>query len=145
MLRTIDNPDGLDPAIFEQVVELIAADYPNALRQFALNFWGDGDQVSPEMKEWVYQMGLQTSLIAASSCFRANWQTDFRADLAAFDVPTLVLQGDRDLILPPGQSGRPTAHSISRSRLLIYEGTGHGLPLIERTRFSRDLLHFITS
>jgi len=145
MLRTIDNPGGLDPAIFDQVVELIVADYPNALRQFASSFWGDGGQVSPDMKEWVYQMGLQTSLIAASSCIRANWQTDFRADLTAFNVPTLVIQGNRDLILPLEQSGQPTAGSVPDSRLEIYEGTGHGLPLIERTKLSCDLLRFATS
>lgn len=145
MLRTISNPDGLDPVIFEQVVELIAADFPNALRQFESSFWGDGDQVSPGMKQWVYQLGLQTSLIAASSCIRANWQTDFRADLAAFDIPTLVVQGSRDLILPLEQSGQPTADSIRGSRLAIYEGTGHGLPLIERTKLSCDLLRFATS
>jgi non-heme chloroperoxidase len=105
MLRTIDNLGGLDPSIFDQVVGLIVADYPNALRQLASSFWGECGQVSRDMKEWVHQMGLQTSLIAASSCIRANWRTDFRADLAAFDIPTLVVQGDRDLILPLGQSG----------------------------------------
>lgn len=145
MLRTIDNPNGLDPAILEQVVELIMTDYPSVFRQFALSFWGDGNQVSPDMKEWVHQMGLQTSLIAASSCIRTNWQTDFRADLTAFDVPTLVVQGSRDLILPLEQSGQPTADSIPGSRLEIYEGTGHGLPLIERTKLSSDLLRFATS
>lgn len=145
MLRTSDNPNGLDPAILEHLVGMIEADYPNAFRQFAVSFWGDGGQVSTAMKEWVYQLGLQTSLIAASACIRANWLTDFRADLAAFDIPTLVIQGDQDLVLPLPQSGQPTADLIPQSRLLIYEGTGHSLPLVERGRLSRNLLHFATS
>jgi pimeloyl-ACP methyl ester carboxylesterase len=97
------------------------------------------------MKEWVYQLGLQTSLIAARACLQTAWRSDFRKDIAAIDVPTLVIQGDCDNILPLDLSGRSTAEAIPEARLAIYETAGHALPLSQRNRLNQDLLDFFTS
>lgn len=145
MIRTDDNPMGLDPSILDQLDKAISADYPNALRLMADSLWGDDEKVSPDMKEWVYQLGLQTSLIAARGCLQTAWRSDFRADLAAIDVPTLVIQGDCDKILPLHLSGHPTAEAIPGARLEIYETAGHALPLSQRDKLNQDLLDFLTS
>jgi pimeloyl-ACP methyl ester carboxylesterase len=145
MIRTDDNPMGLDPSILDQLDKAISADYPHALRLMADSLWGDSEKVSPEMKEWVYQLGLQTSLIAARACLQTAWRSDFRKDIAAIDVPTLVIQGDCDNILPLDLSGRSTAEAIPEARLAIYETAGHALPLSQRNRLNQDLLDFFTS
>ena len=142
MLRTAANPDGMDPAIRDLFAAAIETDYPRALRQFAPGFWGDGEEVSVEMKDWGHGLALQTSLIAAQTLLQANWATDFRPDLTAFDRPVLVIQGEHDQSTPLDKCGRPTAAAIPGARLIVYEGGGHALPLIARERFNRDLLDF---
>jgi pimeloyl-ACP methyl ester carboxylesterase len=145
MIRTDDNPMGLDPSILDQLDKAISADYPHALRLMADSLWGDDEKVSPDMKEWVYQLGLQTSLIAARACLQTAWRADFRADIAAIDVPTLVIQGDCDKVLPLHLSGRRTAEAIPGARLAIYETAGHALPLSQQDRLNQDLLDFLTT
>jgi pimeloyl-ACP methyl ester carboxylesterase len=145
MIRTDDNPAGLDPSILDQLDKAISSDYPHALRLMADSLWGDDEKVSPDMKEWVYQLGLQTSLIAARACLQTAWRSDFRADIAAINVPTLVIQGDCDKILPLHLSGQPTAEAIPGARLEIYETAGHALPLSQRDRLNQDLLDFLTT
>jgi pimeloyl-ACP methyl ester carboxylesterase len=144
MLRTAANPDGMDPAIRDLFAAAIEADYPRALRQFAPGFWGDGEEVSSEMKDWGHGLALQASLIAAETLLQANWATDFRSDLTAIDKPVLVIQGEHDQSTPLDKCGRPTAAAIPGARLIVYEGGGHALPLIARERFNRDLLDFAT-
>ena len=94
------------------------------------------------MKDWGQGLALQTSLIAAKTLLQANWATDFRLDLGAFDRPVLVIQGEHDQSTPLDKCGRPTAAAIPGARLSVYEGGGHALPLIARERFNRDLLDF---
>jgi non-heme chloroperoxidase len=96
------------------------------------------------MKDWGHQMALQTSLLAVTQLSTAVWHTDFRADLPAIDVPTLILQGGNDESTPVCICGAPTAAAIAGSKLVVYEGVGHGLPLIARERFDRDLLDFVS-
>jgi pimeloyl-ACP methyl ester carboxylesterase len=145
MIRTDNNPAGLDPSILDHLDRAISADYPQTLRFMADGLWGDDEKVSPDMKEWVYQLGLQTSLIAARACLQTAWRSDFRSDLAAIDVPTLVIQGDCDKILPLHLSGRPTVEAIPGARLAIYETAGHAIPLNQRDRLNQDLLDFLTT
>ena len=109
MLRTADNPDGMDPAIRDLFAAAIEADYPRALRQFAPGFWGEGEDVSAEMKDWGHGLALQTSLIAAQTTSASKLGTDFRPDLTAINRPVLVIQGEHDDSTPLDKSGRPTA------------------------------------
>jgi non-heme chloroperoxidase len=145
IMRTSDNPGGLDPAILDGTIAAIQADYPRLLRELAPGFWGRDDRISQEMKDWGQQMALQTSLQAVTQLTAAVWHTDFRTDLPAIDVPTLILQGEKDESTPVACCGEPTAAAIAGSRLVVYEGVAHALPLIARERFDRDLLEFVSA
>jgi pimeloyl-ACP methyl ester carboxylesterase len=96
------------------------------------------------MRDWGHGLALQTSLIAAQRLLQANWATDFRPDLKAFDMPVLVLQGEHDQSTPLDKCGRPTVAAIPGARLVVYDGGGHALPLIAREKFNSDLLDFAT-
>jgi non-heme chloroperoxidase len=75
-------------------------------------------------------------------CLRAISETDFTADLKRFDVPTLIIHGDDDQIVPIGASARRSIELVSGARLLVYEGAPHGLPSTHKDRVNQDLLAF---
>ena len=76
-------------------------------------------------------------------CFRAIWQTNFRPDMRAFTMPTLIIHGENDLNVPLEVCGQRTARAIPKSQLKVYEGAAHGLFLTHRNRLNSDLLDFI--
>jgi non-heme chloroperoxidase len=122
MMRTADNPDGQDPALRDLFAAAIEADYPRALRQFAPGFWGEGEEVSAEIKDWGHGLALQTSLVAAQMLLQANWATDFRPDLKAFDRPVLVLQGgttNRRRSIDAGGRRRPRSPAPGSSSMRV--------------------------
>jgi pimeloyl-ACP methyl ester carboxylesterase len=143
LLRTADNPDGVDPAYFDATVAALAQDRPKLLADTAPAFFGlPNPAVSPAIVEWGIGLALQTSLKAAIDTVRAFSSTDFRADLAAFTVPTLVIHGDRDQNVPLELTARRSAAAIRGSRLSVYEGAPHALFFTEKERLNRELLAF---
>ncbi|MBW8725853.1 MAG: alpha/beta hydrolase [Inquilinus limosus] len=127
--------------VFDHAIEGMRADRP---AYYAAN--GEalfGAASSPELVRWGLDLALQTALWAAIDCQRANAAADFRADLQAVTVPTLVLQGDGDRLAPADLCGRAVAEMIPGSRIEIYPGAPHGLFLTDKECFSRDLLGFI--
>jgi non-heme chloroperoxidase len=110
--KTDDNPDGVDGAVFEETLAAVAEDRP----RFAA-----GVAVSPELQQWLIGLFLQASPRAATEMFRMFTHTDYRADLAAVKVPTLIVHGDSDAMIPFQVSARRTAAAIPDNQLKLYD------------------------
>ncbi len=146
MLKTDDNPDGTEQQVFEGMAQGIKADRAAFFAEFFNNFFGVGgptSSVSPALLEATRQVAMQASLKATLACIQSFGTTDFRPDLPAFGVPTLVIHGTADKIVPMEISGRIAARGIAQSTLIEYEGAPHGLLVTEKDRLTQDLLNFI--
>lgn len=145
MLKTADNPDGVDESVFDSIIAGLLEDRPHFLAEFGAKFYGNGlltKNVSAEMLHWTAQMALRGSLRATLECAKSFSHTDFRADMAAFTVPTLLVHGTSDATVPIDCSARPAARLIPSATLLEYEGEPHGLHATAKDRLSDDLLRF---
>jgi non-heme chloroperoxidase len=145
-LKTADNPDGADRAVFDFMVSELAKDRPRYLAAAAPAFFGVGSpnvSVSPETIRWGVDLALRASLKATIDMVRAFSETDFRSDLRAFTMPTLLVHGDADTTAPLASTARKTARAIPESELKVYQGAAHGLFITEKDRFNRDLLAFV--
>jgi non-heme chloroperoxidase len=144
LLKTGDNPDGVDGEMFEYFRrEVLGRDYPGWLEDNARPFVVA--ETSEAMMRWVRSLMETCSMKALIECNRALTSTDFRAELAAIDLPALVLHGDADVSAPLDLTGRRTAAGLRDARLEIYEGGPHGMFLTHAERFNRDLLAFIAT
>jgi non-heme chloroperoxidase len=139
-LKTADNPNGVDGAVFAQFRHDILHDFPKWLDDNAAPFFVP--ETSQPMIAWLKAMMLQTSMKAVIDCNRAGTTTDFRAELPRITVPALVVHGDRDASAPLELTGRPTAQLIPGARLEVYAGAPHGLFITHMERLTADLLHF---
>ena len=148
LLQTTDNPDGVDRGTFDQMVDGLQKDRPNFLATFGKKFLGAGllnFTVTNEIQQWMLMMALLGSPKATIDCVRAFSETDFRQDMAAFHVPTLVIHGDSDVTVPLEKSGQVAASMISSAQLKVYAGAPHGLFFTEKDRLNQDLLAFINA
>ena len=146
LLKTQDHPDGADRSVFDGMVAGLREDRPHFLAEFAKSFFGVGmlsKPVSTEAMQWTLWLAMQASPIATIQCVRAFSETDFRGDLAAFTIPTLVIHGDADQTVPTAISGKVAAAGIAGSIYTEYPGAPHGLYLTEKERLSRDITAFI--
>lgn len=141
-LRTSDNPEGTERSVYDRLVAALETDPPAYLAAGAPGFFGRNAE--PELVDWGMSIALQASPTALVKCLRAFSETDFRSDMRAFTMPTLVLYGTADL---PNitSSARRTAAAIAGSRLEPYEGAPHGLFLTDPQRFNGDVLGFVRS
>jgi non-heme chloroperoxidase len=148
MLRTDDNPDGLPAAVFDDIRAGELSDRSQLYRDLADGpFFGhnrNGD-VSQGTRDAFWSQSMASGHRGAFECIAAFSATDFRGDLAAVDVPTLVIHGDDDQIVPFEVGGKRSASTIDGATLLVYEGGAHGLPDTDRDRLHTDLLDFIDS
>lgn len=141
VLKTQDNPDGIDAGFFETFREQLMRDFPQWIADNMVPF------VHPDtpagMKNWVRQMALGASLQALAECNRALVHTDFRQELARIDVPTLLIAGENDASAPLELTARPTARLIPNATLRVYDGAPHGMFITDMVRVKRDLLEFV--
>lgn len=145
-LKTADNPMGTEQAAFDQTAAAINADRPKFLAGFFDKFFGvdaDKQPVSDELLQWACGVAMQGSLRATLECVRAFSSTDFRPDLAAFKVPTLIIHGVEDQTVPIAASARLAARGIAGSTLIEYAGAPHGLFATHKQRLTDDLLKFL--
>jgi non-heme chloroperoxidase len=145
LVKTADNPDGIERQAFEAMRAAAAADRPRFTAAAAAGFFGiglPGVSVSDELARWGIGLALQACPIATLDTIRAFSETDFRADLRAFTMPTLVIHGRADQGAPLPLTGARTARMIAGSRLEVYD-TAHGLFVTERERLNRDLIAFV--
>ena len=146
LLKTEDHPEGVDRSVFDSMVAGLKKDRPTFLATFGKAFFGAGllnFTVTDGILEWSRELALQASPKATVDCVRAFSETDFRPDMKAFTVPTLVIHGDADATVPPDITGKVAAASIPGAKLLMYPGAPHGLFFTEKDRLSADLTAFI--
>jgi len=145
LLKTPDHRDGVDPAVFEQMLAGLHADRPHFLAHFGKSFFGAGLlnlSVTTEIQQWALGMALQGSLRATLECARSFSQTDFRADMASFTMPTLVIHGDADQTVPIDVSAKATVAMVPHAELREYAGAPHAVFFVEKNRLNQDLLNF---
>ena len=146
MLKTKDNPRGVDASVFDSMVAELKKDRPAFLAAFAKTFFGDrvlASPVSDETLDWAKNVGLLASPKATIECVAAFSQTDFRAEMSSLKVPVLVIHGDADAVVPIELTGRLAATAISGAVLKEYAGAPHGLFVTEKDRLARDLVTFL--
>ncbi|GAA1268399.1 non-heme chloroperoxidase [Planotetraspora silvatica] len=146
MLRTDDNPEGLPIETFDEIRAGEAANRSQLYRNLADGpFFGHNrrQDVEQGFRDAFWLQGMACGHRGAYECIAAFSATDFRPDLAKIDVPTLVIHGDDDQIVPFGVGGKRSAELIDGAVLKIYEGSGHALPDTDRDRLHADLLEFI--
>lgn len=146
--RTQDNPDGLDGAVFDGIKENILANRPSFMAALVKDFIYDleapaSNPVTPEVLEWSNFMSMQVGLRPLLSCVDAFGRTDFRPELGAVTIPTLILHGTADKPVPFEITAQVAAAKISKSRLIRYEGASHGILVTEKERVANDLLAFL--
>jgi non-heme chloroperoxidase len=146
MLQTSDNPMGTPQSVFDGMAQDMQADRAKFFASFFRDFFGVGmlsHTVSDELIQWARSVSMQAGLNATLACANAFASTDFRPDLSAFDVPTLIIHGTADKTVPIDASGRAAAKGIAGSHLIEYEGAPHGLFATHKARLTQDLLSFI--
>ena len=146
LLKTADNPDGVDRSVFDGIIESLKKDRPAFLEQFFPKFYGRTlihHTVSEEFLRFSQAMALTGSPKATSDLVRAWGETDFRGDLARMTVPTLVIHGTGDATVPIQISGRRSAALIANAELLEYEGEPHCLLATAPQRLNEDLISFL--
>jgi non-heme chloroperoxidase len=148
LLKSADNPGGVDGGVFEGIKKGIVADRPAFLAAFFSKFYNvdvlGGKLVSDQLVQFSWNIAVGASPQGTLDCVSA-WLTDFRKDLARIDVPTLVIHGDSDRIVPLEVTGKPTAEAIKGSRLAVIEGGPHGLTWTHAEKVNRELLNFIST
>jgi len=146
MLQTPDNPKGVPQAVFDQMAQGIAADRARFWAAFFPQFYGSGllrATVSDEVIEWSRAVAMQASLKATLDCATAFSTTDFRPDLQAVTVPTLIIHGTADATVPIDVSSRQAAAGIAGSVLKEYDGGPHGLLASHPAEIRDDVLAFL--
>jgi pimeloyl-ACP methyl ester carboxylesterase len=146
LLKTPDNASGVDGGVFDGIKKALAADRPAFLSKFLADFYNvdvlGGKRVSDEVVRLSWNVAAGASPTATLDCVSA-WVTDFRADLQRIDVPTLVVHGDADRILPLAATATPTQQAVKGSRLVVVKDGPHGLNWTHAEEVNRELLKFV--
>jgi non-heme chloroperoxidase len=146
LLKTSDHQDGVDQSVFDDMKAQIRKDRFAFLNSFAKQFYGVGivsSPVSESLLQWTFVLAIMASPLATIRCVDAFAKTDFRKDLAAFTIPTLIVHGTSDKTVPIDVSGRAAAKAIKGAKMLEYDGEPHGLFATVPDRLSVDLKEFI--
>jgi non-heme chloroperoxidase len=146
LLQAADNPDGLPASLFDGFMHTASADTPAWMRSFLDNFYNvdvlRGTLVSEEAYAASWNVAVSASATAAVECI-PTWETDFRADVAAIDVPVLVIQGDADRVLPLEKTGKLLPHMMQDARLVVINGGPHAIAWTHADQVNRALLEFL--
>jgi non-heme chloroperoxidase len=145
MLQTPDNPEGLPKEGFDQIRQAVTRDRSQFWKDFGVRFYGanrPGAKVSEGILDQFWRLSMQAGLAGVFECIHAFGETDFREDLKKIDVPTLVIHGDDDQIVPIAVSGNRTAKMIAGATFKVYPGAPHGLMSTHQQQFNTDLLNF---
>ena len=148
MVQSPKNPDGMPLALFDQIRAGVLADASQYWKDFSQPFYGanrPGAKVPQGVLDRFWLLSMQCGLAAAYQCIKAFSETDFTEDLKKFDVPTLIVHGDDDQIVPIGASGLASAKLVKNNKLIVYPGAPHGLTDTHKDKFNADLLAFIKS
>jgi non-heme chloroperoxidase len=146
MLKTEDNPNGVPEAVFVEMLTNMKEDRINFLDAFGKQFFGVNlinKPLSTPLLEYFRMLGSLASPRATVECARAFAYTDFRPDMTAINVPTLIIHGDADKTVPIEATGDQSSKLIAHSTYLRYAGAPHGLFYTEKDKLNNDLIQFI--
>ncbi|GGF13243.1 alpha/beta fold hydrolase [Pseudoalteromonas gelatinilytica] len=147
MVKTKDNPNGLEKSVFDGIRNAHEVNRSQLYLDIAAGpFFGfnrEGAEVSQGLIQSFWRQGMMGGAKNTFDSIEAFSATDFRPDLAKFDVPTLVIHGDDDQVVPFDISGRAAAELVKDSKLIIYKGAPHGLSDTHKDRLNQDLLTFL--
>jgi pimeloyl-ACP methyl ester carboxylesterase len=146
LLKTPDNPRGVDLSVFDGIKQGISVDRAAFLAQFLANFYNvdvlRGSKISDEIVRANWNIAVGASPIGTLQCVTA-WYTDFRQDLTRVDVPALIIHGDSDRIVPLEISGKATHEAVKGSRIAVVKGGPHGLNWTHADEVNGELLGFL--
>ncbi len=146
LLKTSDNPEGVDKSVFDDTAAAIATDRPAFLTTFFANFYNTdmllGALISKEVVRDSWNVAAAASPVGTLACPH-TWTTDFRRDCARVDVPTLIIHGNQDRICPFSASGQRTHQFIKGSQLVVLDGAPHGLLWTHAEQVNQALVDFL--
>jgi non-heme chloroperoxidase len=148
MLKTDANPGGLPMDVFDGIRAGVLADRSQFFKDLTGPFYGanrDGSKVSQGLRDSFWLQGMLAGFPAAYECIKAFSETDFTEDLKKMDVPTLILHGDDDQIVPIADSALLSAKLVKGATLKVYPGAPHGMCSTHKDKVNSDLLAFIKS
>lgn len=146
MLKTANNPDGLPKSVFDQIRKHFHEDRSQYFKDLSGPFYGANrffSNVSQGLRDSFWQQGMLGGLNALYECIKAFSETDFTEDLKKIDVPTLIIHGDDDQIVPIKDSAMRSVKIIKDASLIVYKGASHGLCSTHKDEVNKDLLAFI--
>lgn len=145
MLQTEANPDGLPIEVFDEIRAGVQSDRSQYFKDLSAPFYGanrPGAQVSQGLRDSFWLQGMLCGLRGAYDCIKAFSETDFTEDLKKFDVPTLILHGDDDQIVPIGAAALLSSKIVKGAQLKVYPGYPHGMCSTHKDQINADLLAF---
>ncbi|WP_295994372.1 alpha/beta hydrolase [Rugamonas sp.] len=148
LLKTADNPNGAPKEFFDGFRSAVTSDRAQWNKDVSMpyyNFNRPGAKVSEGVREDYWRQGMNTGMQAAYQAIGAFSETDFRDDLKKITVPTLIIHGSDDQIVPIEISGNVAAKLVKHAQLIVYDGGSHGLLLTQKDRLNADLLAFLKS
>jgi non-heme chloroperoxidase len=148
MVKTPTNPGGLPIEVFDQIRASVVADRSQFWKDLSLPFYGynrPGAKISEGVRESFWMQGMMAGFPASYYCIKAFSETDQTDDLKKIDVPTLVLHGDDDQIVPIDNSGRLSAKIVKKAALKVVPGAPHGMCTTHKDEINQYLLDFIKS
>jgi non-heme chloroperoxidase len=148
MLKTAANPGGLPLEVFDGIRAGVAADRSQFFKDLSMPFYGynrPGAKISEGVRDSFWLQGMMAGFPASYFCIKAFSETDLTEDLKKFDVPTLILHGDDDQIVPIADSALLSAKIVKKATLKVYPGAPHGMCTTLKDRVNEELLTFIKS
>ena len=148
MVKSATNPGGLPIEVFDQLRASVQADRSQFFKDLTLPFYGynrPGAKVSEGVRESFWLQGMMAGFPASYFCIKAFSETDLTEDLKKIDVPTLIMHGDDDQIVPIADSALLSSKIVKGAKLKVYKGAPHGLCTTMKDQINEDLLAFLKS
>ncbi|SOE69522.1 non-heme chloroperoxidase [Burkholderia sp. D7] len=148
MLKTEANPGGLPKDVFDGIRAGVAGDRSQFYKDLAMPFFGynrDNAKKSQGVIDTFWAQGMLGGILGQYACIREFSEVDYTEDLKKFDVPTLILHGDDDQIVPIDAAGKHSAKIVRNATLKVYPGGAHGMCVVEADKVNADLLEFVSS
>jgi non-heme chloroperoxidase len=145
MLKTPANPGGLPMSVFDQLRSAVQSDRAQFFKDLSAPFYGanrPGAKVSQGLRDSFWMQSMQCGFVAAYECIKAFSETDFTEDLKKIDVPTVILHGDDDQIVPIADSALLSSKIVKGATLKVYPGQPHGMCQTNKDEINADLLAF---
>ncbi len=146
MIKSATNPGGLPKSVFDEIRKGVAENRSQYYEELSAPFLGANrpdSKVSKGLRDQFWMQSMQCGLRAAHECIKVFSETDLTEDLKKIDVPTLIIHGDDDQIVPIDDSARLSSKIVKGADLKVYAGAPHGLPMTLANRFNTDLMSFV--